>query len=268
MKSLALFLYILICLATIATAQNACQSICRSSFPATNQTGALNACYQRCVSGAQTAAKPVAPVQPISAWNMNAAQRQMIVQNVQVQQSSQAYAAAAYGETKAQMDQMQAQQQANVAGHDAMQAGLQSGMLQGQYNAAKTNFDKRIEMVRSVLNGPKAQNYSNRSTSVALADPFAEPDVKERGNNDINFHQTLAASCLEMGDMDHPAARVASCQLDTGCKTMPEVGLYPILPDGRFIDSNETLSLFLKACANPSIRLAAVNSDGAIVEAK
>jgi hypothetical protein len=256
-------LMLLVCTLAAAElqAQNACRNACAQRYPASNQAAALNSCNASCNSTAAT------PTQNASGWNMSAGQRQLAAQNAQVQQSQQQLNAARSQEVQAQMDQLQAQQQASAAGGDAVTAGFSSGMVEGTFSAGKANYDKRIDMVRNAIGNAKSKSYTNRAASVALADPFAEPATDKPAANDAAFTAALAATCLEMGDKDHPGARVVACQASP-CKRMPAVGQYPFLPDGRTIDSPETLAQFKAACSDPTQAMAALTEDGAIVEVK
>lgn len=253
-------------------AQNSCRNTCGTKFPGANQNSQLNACYASCPTSPVAAPKPnvsQSQTQSGNAWNMNAAQRQIAVQNAEVQQSQQALNNARVQEMNAQMDQIQAQQQANVAASDATQAGLQTGMIEGQYAAAKNNYDKRVNMVRDAFNGPKAKSYTNRPTSVALADPFAEPAPLSGTSSDTDFAVSLAVACLEMGDKDHPGARVVACKAEpSACKKMPALGFYPLLQDGRLIDSVETLAIFKKSCADPALPMSFMSEAGTVAEVR
>jgi len=252
------------CMASGA-AQDACRTSCAQKFPQSSQASQLNSCNASCGSAASANATP----QSASGWNMSAAQRQLAVQNAEVQQSQQQLTNARTQEIQAQMNQMQAQQEASTAAGNAVQAGAQTGMIEGQFSAGKDNYNKRIDMVRNAIASPRAKAYTNRAAAVSLADPFADPAAKKSDDDQASFQAALAADCLEMGDRDHPAARVVACKAAPApCKRMPAAGLYPVLQDGRMVDSAETLALFQKACSDASLPMTAMNQDGMITEVR
>jgi hypothetical protein len=166
---------------------------------------------------------------------------------------------------QSQLQEMEANKQSVVMPTDTAHAALNAGASQGQLEAAKNNYQAQFGIVKdAVQNQAKPRAYSGAARAATLEDPFQEQSMTANsGPDEKGLADAVQNSCLAVDPVNKIAKVGHDCS--TVCKKAPAVGLYPLFPDGSFIDSTSSVKRFFALCASPDAKMAAVTADEQIV---